>query len=140
MILFYFVKICLIIVLCRLVLRFLRLLFFLVFLAIFLVHLLASSLVYFEVLHLQAHANFFQICLIPISSLDHFQILKEEILLVLVIVSRFQLLEILLFLYLLLSLCIEGAFALSFTPYLEPCFTISGSSSINSSIDGLTIP
>ena len=39
-----------------------------------------------------------------------------------------------------LIICIEGAFALSFTPNLEPCLTISGSSNINSSIEGVTIP
>lgn len=39
-----------------------------------------------------------------------------------------------------LSMCILGAFAFNLTPYLEPCFTISGSSKINSSADGVTIP
>ena len=39
-----------------------------------------------------------------------------------------------------LTMCIEGAFALSFTPKREPCFTISGSSKISSSIEGETIP
>ncbi len=39
-----------------------------------------------------------------------------------------------------LTMCIEGALAFSFTPYLEPCFTISGSSKISSSIEGVTIP
>ena len=37
-------------------------------------------------------------------------------------------------------LCKLGAVALSLTPNLEPCLTISGSSSISSSIDGVTIP
>ena len=35
---------------------------------------------------------------------------------------------------------IEGAFAFNFTPYFEPCFTISGSSKISSSIEGVIIP
>ena len=39
-----------------------------------------------------------------------------------------------------LIMCILGALALNFTPNLEPCFTISGSSRINSSIEGVTIP
>lgn len=39
-----------------------------------------------------------------------------------------------------LIICIEGALAFSLTPNLEPCFTISGSSKINSSIAGVTIP
>ena len=33
-----------------------------------------------------------------------------------------------------------GAVAFNFTPNLEPCFTISGSSKISSSIEGVTIP
>ena len=39
-----------------------------------------------------------------------------------------------------LIICIEGAVAFSLTPNLEPCFTISGSSKISSSIEGVTIP
>lgn len=39
-----------------------------------------------------------------------------------------------------LAMCIEGAFAFNFTPNLEPCFIISGSSKISSSIPGVTIP
>ena len=39
-----------------------------------------------------------------------------------------------------LIIWILGAFARNFTPNLEPCFIISGSSKISSSIDGVTIP
>lgn len=39
-----------------------------------------------------------------------------------------------------LTICIEGAVARSFTPNREPCLTISGSSRMSSSIDGVTIP
>ena len=39
-----------------------------------------------------------------------------------------------------LIICIDGAVAFNFTPNLEPCFTISGSSSTSSSIEGVTIP
>ena len=39
-----------------------------------------------------------------------------------------------------LIMCILGAFAFNFTPNLEPCLTISGSSKISSSIEGVTIP
>lgn len=39
-----------------------------------------------------------------------------------------------------LIIWIEGALAFSFTPNLEPCLTISGSSNISSSIVGVTIP
>ena len=37
-------------------------------------------------------------------------------------------------------MCILGAFAFSFIPKRDPCFTISGSSNISSSIEGVTIP
>ncbi len=39
-----------------------------------------------------------------------------------------------------LIICMLGAVAFSLTPNLEPCFTISGSSNISSSIEGVTIP
>ena len=39
-----------------------------------------------------------------------------------------------------LIICILGARALNFTPNLVPCLIISGSSKINSSIEGVTIP
>ena len=39
-----------------------------------------------------------------------------------------------------LIICILGALAFNFTPKRVPCFTISGSSKINSSIEGVTIP
>ena len=39
-----------------------------------------------------------------------------------------------------LTMCKLGAVALSFTPKRDPCLTISGSSKIKSSIEGVTIP
>src|SRR5574344_250291 len=73
------------------------------FLAVFLVHLLAFYIIYFADLHLLIRVSFCQIYLTPIFLLDHFRILIISNLPALLTVFRYLLLEILLFLCLLLS-------------------------------------